>query len=113
MRSTLFVGRAARLWQLLRLAVHCTLTDSSVLDVVYTAEEAGGGPATACLHARMLTPLIDGLGHATWSSVVPVSRPSKTPYHATVILRMTPLVRVEWGEYKVGVNRNKDVGMGL
>ena len=46
--------------------------------------DAGGGALRVRVHVHkstyihMLTPLIDGLGHATWSVIVPVSR-SPTP----------------------------------
>ena len=46
----------ARWWQLLRLAVHCTLTDSSVLDVARTAEKRlGGGAARPARQPRVYT----------------------------------------------------------
>ena len=44
-----------------------------------SGQEAGQGEAGPWyIHTRMLTPLIDGLGHATWSATVPVSQ-SRTP----------------------------------
>ena len=49
-----------------------------------------GSAANARAHdrvfTRMLAPLIDGLGHATWSAIVPVSRSRTLSFKITCLL---------------------------
>ena len=57
--------------------MHCTPTYPSIRPRRGWAAGPGDIRTAACLHTR--TPLIDGLGHATWSALVLVSR-SRTRY---------------------------------
>ena len=61
-------------------AEHLALISSGELISVMERQCRGRGAAIArpMVRTRMLTPLIDGLGRATWSSTMPVTR-SRTP----------------------------------